>query len=130
MDSSLSWILRHRALPFSTPPRRSTSPRTLSASTIRPTRSRPEQPLPQSRLQQNPRPHRLSRPLPSPSSNAGLAKFQTIPRRPCSSGAHLFCTAPLSVAAFLHPPCQLFGSGLPRLLILLPPSPLTPCCVA
>src|SRR6266576_3691151 len=59
------WIPRRRALPFSMPPRRSTSRRTLSASMIRPTRSRRQEPFRRSRRRQNPRKPRLSRPLPS-----------------------------------------------------------------
>src|SRR6266480_911157 len=82
------WIPRRRALPFSIPPRRSTSRRTLSASMIRPIRSRRQQPLRRSRQRQNPRKPRLSRPLPSPSDqlfSRCILNFAKTP--PASSGA-------------------------------------------
>src|SRR5207302_364706 len=65
-----------RAIRFSFFPRRSTSRRTLSAFTIRLTRSRLEQVRQRSRLRQNPLRQRLSRLLRSPNERSFSRQFE------------------------------------------------------
>ena len=81
-------IPRRRALRFYMPPRRSTSRRTLFASTIRPTRSRlaPRQ-RNRSRPQQNRRRRRLSRPPPSPSDRIFFSFDSAPPQNASGLGA-------------------------------------------
>src|SRR5438132_4674605 len=84
-----------RTLRFSLLPRRSTSRRTLSASTIRLTRSRREHPHQRSRLRQNPLQQRLSRPLPSRNERSFSRQFELRQNAPNFVGSVLFFRAPL-----------------------------------
>src|SRR5439155_21779060 len=107
-----------RTLRFSLLPRRSTSHRTLSASTIRLTRSRPEHPHQRSRLRQNPLRQRLSRLLPSRNKHSFSPQFELRQNAPNFVGSVLFFRAPLRTQSseccntrVLR--CEFSGSGIP-----------------
>src|SRR6266849_453559 len=105
-------ILRRRARPFSTLPRRSMSPRTSSASTSRLTRSRPELLHRRSPPQQTPRRLRLSRP--SRNGHYFLPDFQLSQNASGLTGGVLFCSGNQPVGgtfAFLSCPSLLRPSS-------------------
>src|SRR5207249_3371687 len=89
-----------RTLRFSLLPRRSTSHRTLSASTIRLTRSRPEHPHRRSRLRQNLLRRRLSRLLPSRNERSFSRQFELRQNAPNFVGSVLFFR--ISLQAYLE----------------------------
>src|SRR5437879_10317339 len=111
-------IPRRRTLRFSLLPRRSTSPRTLSASTIRLTRLRLGHQPRRSRLPQNPLRQRLSRLLRSPNKHSFSPRFELRQNAPNFVGSVLFFRAPLRTHSseccntrVLR--CEFSGSGIP-----------------